>query len=150
MISEPLRRKKKTAVLVETLIAVVFMAVAMNFLVQFTVRGTQESAAAYKRTKAALFAQEKIEEILLARDDIEGWEKRTADRYPSDNRDGFRLHPLNAGEDLRWRWVIEPAEDSLALRATLKVLWDSPGHPEREESFELSTLFIGKSGRANR
>ncbi len=135
------------AVLAETLIAIALLAVASTSLLRLSVTGAQQSLNARQRSTAALLAQEKMEEIIRARDDLATWEEDAAARYPSDEHNRLRFSPTDdnrqqAFDNFRWSWEITSSSQHLQ-EVSVRVNWHPVGRRDGEMShFELSTLLF--------
>ncbi len=136
-------KPRRAAVLIETLIAMALLAIAMTALARFAATGMEESAGAQQRTLAAFLAQEKTEEIMQARNDLEAWFRTAEGLYPLDEDGLHRRFEPESLEAFRWNWEIRRYDPHPGMGViTVSVFPPSPGRGGDRGAFTLSTLLF--------
>lgn len=135
-------QKRRGTSLIEVLVSATILITATVILTQFALRSLDESALATRRAKAFLLAQDRMEEILAHRGDLDGFEIRARRDYVIDEEvTGVPLYHFTErpGDDYaayRWRWQINPVEGNPALRdITVWAHWKQP----RTADFRMNT-----------
>ena len=136
----PARRGARGVALLEVLLALILLSLGTMALMQFVWRSTKDSAYAQHRTKAALLAQEKMDEIQTDPAFLQA-ATYASEPQPFKNQDGAVIHPA-----FRWRARTAPARDGKGLaEVAVYVEWEGgPGVGPRSGSFELPTLVPGR------
>jgi len=136
------------ASLVEILVSISVLMAAMGILAQYLVMGLDESSRAHRRAAAYLFAQERLEEILAHRSDLESYLLQAEKRFPRDAEEVAALHQFDPPrENYRWRWAVNPVEGRPRLREVLvRVYWYEPQGPPFREYAELRTYVAVPGG----
>jgi hypothetical protein len=133
--------RREGAILAETLVAAALLTVAMGFLVEFATQGLTESVLTQRRTRGALLAQEKMEEILAARADLEAWEAQAQEVYPEDPDGPHRLFAAEGLEEFRWGWnVLQPEGRPRMREAVVRVYWRFPRRKHFFRGCQIRTL----------
>ena len=130
--------------LIEVLVALGILATCTTFFAQMLLRGIDESRQARERARAAMLAQDIMEEILAHRDNLAAWETRLAESYDFDKALGlYRYRP----EDLRrfyWKWELRRPEKHPDMKeALVQVRWKAPGRRTLATRCELRMLLAG-------
>jgi len=121
---------------------------AMGILAQYLVMGLDESARAHRRAAAYLLAQERMEEILAHRSDLESYLSQAEKRFPRDAEQAAPLRLFDPPrENYRWLWAVSPVEGRPHLREVLvRVYWYQPQGPPFREYAELRTYVAVPGG----
>lgn len=136
--------------LVETIIAIGIVVAAMNILAQVFVAGLDASAEARDRATAALLAQEKLEEILSARDNLPEWEKAALEAHERAGPDGAVWFDRPGLERFQWSWRMQDLEDRPGLKdVVVQVWWRKPRADRWNAAPPLRTLVAVPSPQAD-
>lgn len=123
--------QQRGASLAETIIAIGIVVAAMNVLAQVFVAGLDASAEVRARATAALLAQEKLEEILAARDRLAEWEDAALETYEPAGPEGAARFARPGLERFQWSWRLWDLEGRPGMKEVAVQVWWRPPRADR-------------------
>ena len=150
--------KVRGAGLVEVVVAIGVLSVSMAILTQLVMAAMQASALAHRQVTGVLLAQERMEEIIANRADLDAWKVSVPLRFdydlahstyhflvkePGDSRERTER------EDFRWGYTISDVEGRDGLKeAQVHVHWLLAGMKGFRGSYRLRALVAVPGGGA--
>lgn len=134
---------RRGAALLEMLVSISILMTAAVILAQYVVMGIDESAMAQRRAMGYLLAQERLEDLLAHRADLDAYLKAAEALYPPDPEiPAVSLRHFDpARKDFRWRWDVKDAPDLPGLKeVTVWVHWQQPQDRSFRPHCRLRTL----------
>ena len=127
--------------LMENIVALALLSVAMAITASQMYSGLVGSTEASLRGKAALLAQEKMEQVFLQRNDLDAWQAQAKAESTFDEASGQYLFNDDKLAGFRWTWLVSDVPGQPGLRDVLvSISWQRPFSKGGWSPCELRTL----------